>query len=239
MYKLKLTALLILLTLGANTQAEEGKLILGQTRVFQGPDCQMNEKLSEKQINNDTESDAHQKCDNTGQETELVRVSTQIDKVETCSLGKGGSTVYQMIYKCRARLNPGSLFEGQTASLQSEASVKDIGLPFVFSACLHFKIMGLTHKDVFPFDNLRTLVAHLEVTSYLETGILKPELISTEGGSAVQYRRTAPGFRKDGINIRSLIPSQSINDLISADLGKSPTTGFNYTIQISTVDCTN
>ncbi|MGZ3775877.1 MAG: hypothetical protein ACXVCN_19340 [Bdellovibrio sp.] len=221
--------------------AEDNQYVIGETRVILGPNCEPAEILTQNQILMDTESSAHQKCDDFRDDhyNELTLLSEKLNIVNSCSSVQGGERIYQYIYQCNKKLNPKFLHEGESLNLHSSLNSISFVLSYNQSACLQFKITGLTHRDDIPLYSLQRLSAYLAVQEKIENKNefvpLLPEIISREHYLAIQYKRNAVGIRNSMIKIHSINPYESINDTI--DLGSSKNTGYKYSVQIISGDC--
>ncbi|MGZ3775872.1 MAG: hypothetical protein ACXVCN_19315 [Bdellovibrio sp.] len=222
--------------------AEADKYIVGETRVSLGSNCAPVEILTPNQILMDTESSARQKCDEfrDDEDNELSLLSEKLNIVDVCSGVQVGERVYQYIYQCNKKLNPKFLDDGGSLNLHSSLNAMSLVLSYNQSACLQFKVTGLTHRDDIPLYSLQQLSVYLRVqeknTNSNEFVTLSPEIISREHYLAIQYKRNAVDIRNSMLKISSINPYESINHAIDF-LGSSKNTGYKYSVQIMSGDC--
>lgn len=237
MYRIAITFYLILMTATFSAAADEGRLVIGETRISLNSDCTNSDFINNNQIQQDTKSDAHQKCDNQTIESQLRQTSQEINEVHSCIAGKGGEKIYQVIYSCHKKENQNSLFDGDSSVLQSSLDNRTIVTPFMQSSCLLFRVTGLIHLDELPISKLEVLRSHLSVYENNQGQVLRSQILVHEGLLAIQYERYFRGSSKLSIKGKSSLEGASISDLIASDLGKSSVTGFKFGIEILPTEC--
>ena len=230
--KLGLSVLSLLVSVSAYAQDDSG-LFLAETRVQHQSSCNAPDP-DQAALDLDIESAAFQRCQNPLQQMELTKAGDLFNKVQVCTEGEGGVSIYQRLYLCEVRVNPDALSDNMKSMLQSVTDSRHYSLLYFGSPCLRFRVTGMSSLEPHPEMALRDLVSSLEVS---EDGIaIEASIVDAAQDLYAQYS-VYGGIRSRRLSVRNLQAGQSINELISKKLGRSAQTGFIYGVQVVPSEC--